>query len=64
LSARSVRQKLNMTQEEFASALRIPVAALRNWEENRVAPDPSALSLIKVVAKNPKAVFDALKEPS
>lgn len=55
-----IRKRLGMTQEEFAKALRIPVATLRNWEQGRNAIDPAARSLLMVVARNRKAVFAAL----
>jgi putative transcriptional regulator len=37
-----LRKRLGMTQAEFARALRIPLATLRNWEQGRVFPDPAA----------------------
>jgi putative transcriptional regulator len=49
-----------MTQEQFAEALRIPLATLRNWEQGRFAMDPAAKSLLRIVAKDPKAAFKAL----
>jgi putative transcriptional regulator len=55
-----LRQRLGMTQEEFAKALRIPLSTLRNWEQTRVLPDPAARSLLTIVAKNPKAALNAL----
>lgn len=55
-----IRKRLGMTQEEFAHALRIPVATLRNWEQGRNAIDPAARSLLMVVAKNPKLVLRTL----
>jgi putative transcriptional regulator len=55
-----LRQRLGMTQEEFARALRIPLSTLRNWEQGRVLPDPAARSLLTIVAKNPKAALKAL----
>jgi putative transcriptional regulator len=59
-SAKTLRLQHGMTQEQFAAALHIPVATLRNWEQGRVAPDPAAQSLLTVFAKNPKAVLKAL----
>jgi len=59
-SPRAVRKRLNMTQEEFAHALRIPVATLRNWEQGRNAIDPAARSLLMVVTKRPEWVLRAL----
>lgn len=55
-----LRKRLGVTQAEFARALRIPLATLRNWEQVRVLPDPAARSLLTVVARNPKAALKAL----
>ena len=55
-----LRRRLGMTQDEFARALRIPLATLRNWEQGRVLPDPAARSLLTIVAKDPKAALKAL----
>jgi putative transcriptional regulator len=55
-----LRKHLGMSQAEFARALRIPLATLRNWEQGRVLPDPAARSLLTIVAKNPKAALKAL----
>jgi len=55
-----LRKQLHMTQAEFAKALRIPLATLRNWEQGRVHPDPAARSLLTIVAKNPRAALRAL----
>jgi putative transcriptional regulator len=40
------------------------VATLRNWEQGRRVPDGPALALLRVAARNPKAVADALHRPS
>jgi putative transcriptional regulator len=56
-----LRKRLGMTQEQFAHALHIPVATLRNWEQGRNAIDPAARSLLTVVARNPRLVLQALK---
>jgi putative transcriptional regulator len=55
-----VRRRLGMTQEQFATALRIPVNTLRNWEQGRVKPDPAARSLMLIVYRNPEAALAAL----
>src|SRR3712207_6079066 len=36
ISPAFIRERLGMTQEQFANAIRVPVATLRNWEQNRV----------------------------
>ena len=55
-----IRKRLNMTQQQFAHALHIPVATLRNWEQGRNAIDPAARSLLLLVARDPDATLTAL----
>ena len=38
----------------------VSVATRRNWEQGRRVPDGPALALLRVAAKNPKAVAEAL----
>ena len=61
-SPQFIRKRLRMTQEEFAQALRIPVATLRNWEQGRNAIDPAARSLLIVVARHPRSALAALAD--
>jgi putative transcriptional regulator len=56
----AIRAKLGLTQSAFASALGVPVATLRNWEQGRKPPDPAAAALLRVVDREPEAVFRAL----
>lgn len=60
ISPRFIRRRLGMTQAQFAEALHIPVATLRNWEQNRVHPDPAAMSLLRIVAREPEVALRAL----
>jgi putative transcriptional regulator len=60
---RDVRKKLRMTQTEFAALLRVPVATLRNWEQNRFAMEPAALTLLKLIDREPEAALRALRGP-
>jgi putative transcriptional regulator len=57
---RAVRAKLGTSQTEFALMIGVSVATLRNWEQGRRTPDGPALALLRVAARNPKAVIDAL----
>ncbi len=57
---RAVREKLKTTQAEFALLIGVSVATLRNWEQGRRSPDGPALALLRVAARNPKAVVAAL----
>lgn len=56
-----IRLALRMSQEEFADAFRIPIGTLRDWEQGRVEPDHAARAYLKVIARNPKAVREALE---
>ena len=57
---RAVRAKLGASQTEFALMIGVSVATLRNWEQGRRTPDGPALALLRVAAKNPQAVANAL----
>ena len=57
---RKVRAKLGASQSEFALMIGVSVATLRNWEQGRRTPDGPALALLRVAAKNPEAVAEAL----
>jgi putative transcriptional regulator len=58
--AQDVRKKLGLTQPQFAQLLGIPVATLRNWEQNRFTMEPAAQTLLKLVDREPDAVLRAL----
>jgi putative transcriptional regulator len=60
ISPRAIRHRLGLSQAEFAANLRIPVATLRNWEQNRVTMDPATISLLRIVAHDPAQAFRAL----
>lgn len=64
LAPQSIRRRLNMTQEEFARALHVPVATLRNWEQGRVALEPAVVSLLTIVTKHPQMALSALRSLS
>ncbi len=61
---KAVRAKLKTTQAEFALLIGVSVATLRNWEQGRRSPDGPALALLRVAARNPRAVVAALHGPS
>lgn len=57
---RTVRAKLGTSQSEFALMIGVSVATLQNWEQGRRTPEGPALALLRVAARNPKAVIEAL----
>lgn len=58
--ARAVRMKLGMSQADFAATLRIPIGTIRNWEQDRVQPDPAARALLTILYRQPEAALKAL----
>lgn len=60
VDVKAIRQKIGMTQVEFASTFAISLGTLRHWERGDRAPRGPALVLLKVVAQEPKAVLRAL----
>jgi len=61
ISPRFIRRRIGLSQSEFAHALRIPVATLRNWEQHRVAMDPATIALMTILAREPEAALRALR---
>lgn len=61
VSPQVIRKRIGMTQEQFAAALGIPVATLRNWEQGRNGIDPAARSLLMLVAQDPEGTLASLK---
>jgi putative transcriptional regulator len=55
-----IRKRLGMSQRVFANTLGIPVATLRNWEQNRVAMEPATIALMRILAREPEAALRAL----
>ena len=50
-----------MSQAEFAKAFHIPVGTIRNWEQNRVKPDPAACALLTILYRQPDAALKAFR---
>jgi putative transcriptional regulator len=59
--AKTLRWRLQMTQEEFAKTYAIPLGTLRDWEQGRTEPDAPTKAYLKVISAEPIAVANALK---
>jgi putative transcriptional regulator len=57
---KAVREKLRVSQSEFALMIGVSVSTLQNWEQGRRQPEGPARALLKVAAENPEAVAEAL----
>ena len=60
IEVKKIREKLHVSQPEFAHMIGVSVATLRNWEQKRTAPEGAARALLRIATKNPKAVLEAL----
>ena len=58
---RAIRRGLHMSQHEFADAFRIPLATLKNWEQGRRLPDAPAVAYLRVIARRPEMIREALQ---
>lgn len=55
-----LRQRMGMTQEQFAARFGFSVATLRHWERGDRTPQGAALVLLNVIKRAPEAVQAAL----
>ena len=60
-SVRALRERLKLTQEEFAARFHLPLGTVRDWEQGAHRPDKAAKVLLKVIASDPEAVARALE---
>jgi len=57
---KTVRESLNVSQNEFALMIGVSVRTLQNWEQGRRQPEGPAKALLRIASKNPSAVLEAL----
>ena len=61
LKVKRLRWQLELTQEAFAERYGIPVATVRDWEQERSSPDATARSFLRAIAKGPKQIAKLLE---
>ncbi len=57
---KAIRERFNLTQEEFAARFGVPLGTLRDWERGARMPSGAAQTLLRVIDKEPEAVRRAL----
>lgn len=60
-NVRAIRRSLHISQEQFATTYRIPLATLKNWEQGRRHPDAPAAAYLHAIARRPAAIKEALQ---
>jgi len=58
--AMEAREKLGLSQDQFARLLGISVRTLHQWEQGRRKPSDAARVLLRVAAQSPEAVLQAV----
>jgi putative transcriptional regulator len=54
------RQNTGLSQAQFAEALHISKRTLQEWEQGRRSPSGAAQALIRIAARHPEVVREAL----
>ena len=62
IDVRAIRAKTGKTREAFASAYRLPLGTVRDWEQQKRRPDAPARALLKVIEADPERVERFLAE--
>jgi putative transcriptional regulator len=57
---KAIRRSLRMSQDRFATAFRIPLPTLKNWEQGRRHPDAPAAAYLLAIKRRPKEVMEAV----
>ena len=60
--AKFIRQKMGLSQEQFAERFRIPLGTLRDWEQHRTEPDQAARAYLHVIEREPEAAARAFAD--
>ena len=58
--AKAVREKLGLSQKQFAALIGISPRTLQNWEQGHRRPEGTARALLRVAESHPQAVLEAL----
>lgn len=58
-NAKVIREKLGLSQTEFAQSYKIPLSTLKNWEQGRRSPDATASAYLWTIERLPKEVQSA-----
>ena len=60
VDVKAIRQRLNMTQAEFAARFSFNIARVRDWEQGRSHPDGALRAYLLVIDRETEVVEKAL----
>ncbi len=58
---KAVREKIGLSQNEFAKLIRVSVKTLQNWEQHRRTPSGPAAALLRIVSQEPDIALKSLQ---
>ena len=58
-SVSGIRERIGLSQSQFAKLMGVSVRTLQDWEQGRRAPSGPARTLLIVADRNPRALLDA-----
>ena len=62
VDVKAIREKLELSQEEFCRLYGFPLATLKNWEQGRRKPDLAARLLLGLIGTKPEVVAEELRK--
>jgi putative transcriptional regulator len=60
VNVREIREKIGLSQPQFAARFAISPRTLQEWEQGRTVPDSAVRAYLTVISRNPQAVEKAL----
>ena len=57
-SVAAIREKVGLSQSQFASLIGVSIRTLQDWEQGRRCPSGPARALLTIAHRNPKAFLD------
>ena len=64
IDPKQVRERLGLSQAEFALRFGLELDTVQNWEQGRYRPDPAARLLLGIIDRDPKLVDSVLTTPA
>ena len=61
IDVKDIRNRLNISQEQFAAYFGVSVRTIQEWEQGRRTPTATARNFLRVIAYNPMLVQKALQ---
>ena len=57
---RAIRERISLSQTEFAQLIGVSVKTLQNWEQDRRHPTGPAAALLRIIAFDPQLAVKAI----